>query len=40
MNRNEVIKVLKGENLSYLDMESYWDDFHEFLAALKKVYYK
>jgi len=37
---NEVINRLKGENLSTLDMETFWDDFHEFLAALKKVYYK
>lgn len=37
---NELINRLKRENLQMADMTSYWDDFHEFLDALKKVYYK
>ena len=36
----ELINYLKSENLSTADMAPYWDDFHEFLDALKKVYYK
>lgn len=36
----ELINRLKNENLSTADMEPYWGDFHKFLNALKKVYYK
>ncbi|MFY9176388.1 MAG: TetR/AcrR family transcriptional regulator [Caldicoprobacterales bacterium] len=36
----ELINRLKGEETSSSDMQPHWDDFHEFLDALKKVYYK
>lgn len=36
----ELMSKLKGKNFSTLDMKPYWDDFDEFLATLKIVYYK
>lgn len=37
---NELINRLKGEKLSSIDFEPYWDEFFNYLDVLKKVYYK
>jgi len=37
---NELIEELRGEDLNSIKFEPYWDEFHEFLKILKKIYYK
>ena len=36
----ELMAELKNKDLSAVDFGPYWDDFHEFLEILKKLYYK
>lgn len=36
----EIIASLKGKELSSVDMDSYWVDFYDYLALLRKILYK
>lgn len=36
----ELINRLKGQKLTSVDYGPYWDEFYEFLAVLKKIFYK
>ena len=37
---NELIEELRGKDLTSIDFEPYWEEFHEFLNTLKNIYYK
>lgn len=36
----ELINGLQGKKLPEVDLDPYWDEFHEFLDTLKKIYYR
>lgn len=36
----EIINRLQNENLSSVDMEPFWEEFFEYIAILKQVFYK
>lgn len=38
--QNELINSLQGKQLSEVDFDPYWDEFHDFLDTLKKIYYR
>ena len=37
---NELTHRLEGKNLAAVDMDPHWDEYYEFLATLKIIYYK
>jgi TetR/AcrR family transcriptional regulator len=37
--QNELMNRLKGQIISTVDMNPYWDEFHEFLDVLKTSFY-
>lgn len=36
----DLLAQLKGKKIAMLDLDPYWNEFYEYLAILKKVYYK
>ena len=38
--QNELINQFKNQNLTTLDLDSYWDEFYEYLDVLKTTFYK
>lgn len=36
----ELISKLKGKMIAEIEFEPYWDEFHDFLDLLKKIYYR
>ncbi len=36
----ELINRLKGQKLTTIDYDPYWDEFYDFLTGLKKIFYK
>lgn len=36
----ELLVKLNGQKFAELEMDAYWDEFHEFLSLLKRIYYK
>ncbi|MFO7953151.1 MAG: TetR/AcrR family transcriptional regulator [Bacillota bacterium] len=36
----DIINRLQGENLSTVDMEPFWEEFFDYIAILKQVFYK
>jgi len=36
----ELLYGLQGKQLSEVDFDPYWDEFHEFLDTLRKIYYR
>ncbi len=37
---NELVRRLKGQRLDIIDFEPYRDEFYDYLAVLKKIFYK
>ena len=38
--QNDLLNELKGKNIALLNLNPYWDDFYEYLAVLKTIFYK
>lgn len=38
--QNELISIFKGQSLSDIDVNPYWEEFYEYLDILKKSFYK
>jgi len=38
--QQELFDDLQGKNISEIELESYWDEFDDFLDILRKIYYK
>ena len=36
----ELIQDIRGKKLAEVDFEPYWDEYHDFLEVLKKIYYR
>ncbi len=36
----ELIQDIRGKELSVIDFQPYWDEYHDFLDLLKKIYYR
>lgn len=37
---NDLISRFKGKKLSSIQLDSYWEEFYEYLDILKKIYYR
>ncbi|WP_373896197.1 TetR/AcrR family transcriptional regulator [Virgibacillus sp. CBA3643] len=38
--QNELMDFFKGQNISFIDLEPYWEEFDEYLEILKTSFYK
>ncbi|UZD14834.1 TetR/AcrR family transcriptional regulator [Virgibacillus natechei] len=38
--QNELMNSFKGQNISFIDLEPYWEEFDEYLEILKTSFYK
>lgn len=38
--QNNLINILKGQKLTDIDFDPYWDEFFEYLTVLKTAFYK
>ncbi|WP_449354585.1 TetR/AcrR family transcriptional regulator [Virgibacillus natechei] len=38
--QNELMDYFKGQNISFIDLEPYWEEFDKYLEILKRSFYK